>query len=95
MLFAQNADEHASIVLVGNKSDLTRDRVVTEKEGKRLAEKYSLPFYETSAKDGTNVAEVFEHLAKLTKNSGIPGPALGQGRADVRQTEENQSGCCS
>ena len=46
------------IILVGNKDDL-KNRKVTEEEGKELAEKYDLKFFETSALNGHNIEEVF------------------------------------
>ena len=48
-----------SMVLVGAKSDLEINRQVMKEEGKELAEKNGIPFYETSAKTGENVNEVF------------------------------------
>ena len=47
------------MILVGNKSDLEDKRQVSQEEGQELAEKYGLEFYETSAKTGSNVDEVF------------------------------------
>ena len=47
------------MVLVGNKSDLADKRQVSIEEGQELAEKYEMKFYETSAKTGKNVNEIF------------------------------------
>ena len=52
------------IVLVRNKSDLDDKRQVSYEEGKELADKNELLFFESSAKDGINVDEIFVNSAK-------------------------------
>ena len=38
--------------------------MITYEEGKKLADKYNLPFFETSAKDNINIDEAFYALYK-------------------------------
>ena len=45
--------------LVGNKSDLEERRDIKKEEGEELAQNIGIKFYETSAKLGTNVENVF------------------------------------
>ena len=54
------------LYLVGNKSDLKEDRAVDEASAKNLRKKLQmLDYLETSAKDGTNVQELFQNISKL------------------------------
>ena len=67
------ADPDKSIkrVLVGNKCDKP-EREVSEEEGKKLADEFNVRFFETSAKTGKNVKEVFYYLVEeLLKDKGI------------------------
>jgi len=48
-----------SLVLVGNKTDLESERVVSKEEGEAFAKEHGLPFIETSAKQSANVDEAF------------------------------------
>jgi len=54
------------IILLGNKCDLVTQRKVPKEDGSALAAKMgSMPFFETSAKDRTNVEESFTALLQL------------------------------
>jgi len=57
-------------VLIGNKKDLESGREVSEDDGRKKADSLGLSFYETSAKTGENVENVFRKLLELViKNS--------------------------
>ena len=47
-----------AIILVGNKCDLSDERAVKSAVGQNLAREWNCSFFETSAKDRTNVPEV-------------------------------------
>ncbi len=56
-------DKSVKKVLVGHICDEDK-RVVTKEEGKKLAEEYNIGFFESSARNNTNVSEVFNYLVK-------------------------------
>lgn len=60
-------DSDATIVLAGNKCD-TEHREVSYEEGKELADKNGLIFFEISAKEGVHVEELFHQLLFVVKN---------------------------
>ena len=58
------APENCVIILVGNKSDLVNERVVSFKEGKDKAEQYGILFNEVSAKNGDNILLIFGNISE-------------------------------
>jgi GTPase KRas len=75
------------IVLVGNKSDLEAERVISTTEGIALAQYYNCPFFETSAKSGINIEESFFQLVReyITKQLPSSNP--------VRRRKKNAIAC--
>jgi small GTP-binding protein len=71
-------------LLVGNKSDLTTKRVVSQSTGKEFADQFQLPFIEASAKDGSNVKQAFMTLVQTifekTVSSEGGGASGGDGK---------------
>ena len=66
----ENSTSNENIkVLVGNKCDLDDNRVVSEEEGKKLADDYDMIFFEASAKTGKNINEIFYSLVTKIVNS--------------------------
>ena len=59
------AKSNVSIVLVGNKSDLESQRVVSQRTAEQYAYSNNIKYYETSAKTGFYVSELFEDLAQI------------------------------
>jgi Ras-related protein Rab-8A len=66
--WVRNLDEHGAPgvqkVLVGNKIDLSHKRKVPASDAQALADKYGMLYFETSAKDDTNVEQCFFKLSK-------------------------------
>ena len=61
-----HASDNVMKVLVGNKADMS-DRRVRYEEGEALAKEMGVPFFETSAKTGQNVEEMFQVMAEEIK----------------------------
>ena len=89
-----NAQTNVCKVLVGNKCDKP-DRVVSEEDGRKLAEDYKMNFFETSAKTNQNVNEVFNFLTEeILKNN--EGKTQGGGNIGLKKEDkkEGKKGCC-
>jgi len=58
-------------IVVANKLDLEKNRVISTAQGEELAKKANAPFFETSAKVGDNVDEVFYTLTRMIHEEEI------------------------
>eukprot|EP00002_Diphylleia_rotans_P008043 TRINITY_DN1773_c0_g1_i1.p1 TRINITY_DN1773_c0_g1~~TRINITY_DN1773_c0_g1_i1.p1 ORF type:complete len:207 (+),score=42.76 TRINITY_DN1773_c0_g1_i1:49-669(+) len=91
----QHANPNVVTVLVGNKIDLVKDRVVDRAEAMALAESKSIKYLESSAKSGENVLDAFMNLiteivtsiSQTQRKSSTVQPGPG---APVR----SGNGCC-
>ena len=70
-------------IIVGNKIDIEGKREVTKEQLKSLGEKYGMETFETSAKTGEGINEVFNYLVtNLIKNPNI-GKVLSDEESSV------------
>ncbi|TVY20969.1 Ras-related protein RSR1 [Lachnellula arida] len=99
-------DDNVPIVIVGNKSDLEEDRVVSRSKAFAVSQSWgNAPYYETSARRRANVDEVFIDLCRQIirkDNSGYtphryeePVVRSGERRKTTRRTRKRKkdSGC--
>ncbi|OHT13480.1 Ras family protein [Tritrichomonas foetus] len=97
--FRDASGEQSLVFLVGNKSDLDSQRDVTREEAQLWADKNGCAaFWETSAKTGDNVVELFEKIVdELYKSYVLDSPAvmnnLHPGRPEPRADQGSQCGC--
>ncbi|XP_022986937.1 ras-related protein Rab11C-like [Cucurbita maxima] len=105
-----HADSNIVIVMIGNKSDLSHLRSVSEDDGQSMAEKEGLSFIETSALDATNIDKAFQTIlteiyhiiskkalaAKEAAAASVTRPSQGT-TIDVSDTtgDSDRKGCCS
>ncbi|KAK3586148.1 hypothetical protein CHS0354_033272 [Potamilus streckersoni] len=89
------AQEDVVIMLLGNKADMTAERVIRKEEGEKLAKDHNVAFMETSAKTGMNVDLAFMAIArdlKMKKTRKPSDPAFNV--AEYITKEQQTSGCC-
>ena len=67
-------------------------RKVSTEEAKAYADEESLLFYETSAKTGHNVSEVFTAIANSIPETSLKGPRTGAGGATQSAISAGQGG---
>lgn len=84
-----NTDSVVSMVLVGNKSDLEDQRVISEEDGQAKAKKIGAEFMETSALNGAFISDVFTMISVACMDSVTK-------KQDVQETKlsTGKSGCC-
>lgn len=77
------------MVVVGNKCDLSDQRIITTEQGQALATKFGAVFIEASAKTKINVEQIFHELVRqiaptLATTKGGKGGAGKGGKAGGR-----------
>ncbi|XP_009413276.2 GTP-binding protein YPTM2 isoform X1 [Musa acuminata AAA Group] len=93
------ASDNVNKLLVGNKCDLTANRVVSFETAKAFADEIGIPFLETSAKNATNVQQAFMAMTAAIKNRMASQPAMNSARPSTVQIRgqpvDQKSSCCS
>ena len=85
-------------MIVGNKIDYVENRVVSYDEGLELANKYGLPFIETSAKDNINVEDCFMNITSSIKTrlliDGLKSSQSNNTTFNLLKKNLKRKGCC-
>jgi small GTP-binding protein len=96
---SSNDSTPIDVILVGNKSDL--DRAVSREEAEALAKKFQIPYFETSAKQATNVDAAFQALAEaaLKRRTQTGGKFATTAKAQVvvdpgNRNKDEDGKCC-
>ena len=91
----EEANANVIIYLVGNKIDLPKDkRTVSEEEGQKLADEYKFLFKEASAKEGTNVNEIFQELVEKIDAEAKPEVPNTEKKNQLYQAKDKKRNCC-
>lgn len=90
------AQQDVVVMLLGNKADMSNERVVKQDDGERLAREYGVPFMETSAKTAVNVELAFLAVAKELKHRSMNQSNEPKFHIhDFVESQKKKSGCCS
>jgi len=89
-----NAPENVKLILVGNKCDLANERKVTIEDGENKARYYNIKFFESSAKDGTNVNELFFYLANEIYQDEKTKGKDNKKTMQLGSKNKEKKGCC-
>ncbi|ELT91873.1 hypothetical protein CAPTEDRAFT_94885 [Capitella teleta] len=76
-LLDMTGKSHLPMVLVGNKTDLRMERVVSQEEGRRLATSWKAAFLEASAKENQKVVDIFHTMISQTEKGDGSDPEKG------------------
>ena len=90
----KNAPENVKLILVGNKYDLANERKVTIEDGENKARNYNIKFFESSAKDGTNVNELFFYLANEIYQDEKTKGKDNKKTVQLDSKKKGKKGCC-
>lgn len=92
------ADPGIAIIIAGNKCDLEADRRITEEEATRYADSMGAKHFNTSAKTGHGVKELFNELAKqVLKNvetSSVPASKVRGAQLLTSPQSKHKERCC-
>ena len=80
------------IILVGNKCDLEEYRQVQSSDAQRLAEEWKVKYFETSAKNKTNINRIFEELVYLIEANN---QTIIQNTSNQKEHPYYNHNCCT
>ena len=82
---AENCKENVKVILVGNKTDLEKDRKVKTEEGAKFAEENNYYFRETSCETNSNVSDAFETIIVMTHNDMIKNKEKNKETEEIKE----------
>lgn len=78
------------LVLLGNKCDDNENRKISKEQGEEIAKMYNIPFFETSAKENSNINEVFIFIANQIHKK----PLAKNNNTAIDKKKKKKKKCC-
>lgn len=91
----RQANNNIIIALAGNKIDLENNRQVSYEQANNYAQQNNLIYYETSARSGNNIRELFTDIAKKLPQQQKQKNRSGQLSLTQRADDTSTNSCCS
>ncbi|MCF0240068.1 MAG: hypothetical protein HUJ62_06505, partial [Streptococcus gallolyticus] len=87
------ASPNVVIYIIGNKIDMINERKIKTDDGQKLANEFNLCFFESSAKSGENINEIFDSL--VNKIDDVYSKIEVTGGNKIFNANKKRSRCCS
>ena len=69
---AEHGPDDSTVILVGNKTDLKKQRTITPELARQMADNNGIKYFECSTKENHNITEIFEYtIDKIVEDMGI------------------------
>jgi small GTP-binding protein len=81
-------------IIIGNKIDLDENKTITRDEAVAYADKYGIPYLETSAVTGNGVQNAFQMLAEKFLEQEIMKPTFTPNGIDLTAPTKSEKQCC-
>jgi small GTP-binding protein len=92
---AEKAPPNLQVIIAGNKTDLTEDRVVQRSAAEEFARRVNAKHYaECSAKIGNGIVELFEKAAELVAKAKVVDPAVKASQVKREEPQAAKPECC-
>jgi len=90
----QEGNDKFPMIILANKVDMEDKREVSQKELREWCSKHNLTWFETSAKEGSNVDRAFEEIASLVIQNMKPED-IQYDTVDLSQNTDKKGGDCA
>lgn len=84
----------SSVILFGNKCDLSQQRMIKSEELEEFANNHGYTFIEGSAKTGQSVNDAFSQMAELVFKNSESKEKDGEKKQLKENDKKNKGGCC-